>query len=228
MDLVAEVSSRRRMWPWVSAIAVVLGGAAVAVWFGHRCAPRDEQLEVSAERRAVVDAKLARWRDGAGALATRLAALPKLDELRVGRPCAIDIAGALLVDANDVDDARRRVAAPIATIARRELRTDLAVALAEHLLDRCVLAVRVETERTPDVVAGSDGKPQLVSGWRVGDAYVLAPDGTIRCAARFDARSSDGLGDRLHGDRAEVARDLAIDLERNTDAAIARELRRVE
>ena len=234
---------RRRMWPWAVGIVAAIAGAIALIWWHQRSVARDElarryPIVASAGEQAILDRNVDRWRDGRASLVAKLGALPAIDQLHLGAACGDIGDNTLELDARDREDAARRIADIVDGAERGRFTSALSYAWVMSVVTGPVLAVQLAEDHEAKIVNRAD--PYYEAGRRSGTAYLLDADGTVRCAGAFEARSSHEITYDHYGpdlardghaldstDQSSARTSLDFDLDRNTRAAIASSLRRV-
>jgi hypothetical protein len=234
---------RRRLWPWVAGIMVVLIGGGFALW-RHLEGKAREELEreypiaASTAELAAIDLNLERWSD-LNKLAIAIDDPPKLDSLSLGAACDREIDRSLRFrsDHDDLSTIRMQLRDLVAAAKRGRFRSEWERLAVVREIEAPVLAVRHVDRRDAKIENGHAG---IYDGGHVtGVAYLFEPDGTLACAGEFTAASSESINVEItrigtddasydpNRDRPAVKDALRDDLEAQATKAIAPALRRV-
>jgi hypothetical protein len=235
---------RRRLWPWVLGLCLLLAGGGIALW-RHLEAQQRAELEreypiaASTAELQAFELHLDRWGD-LNKLAIALDDPPDLPTLTLGAACDREIADSLQVraDRDDLGAIRFALKDLVASATRGRFRSDWErIAVVRHI-GAPVLAVRHLDRRDAKIENGHAAT--FDSGHISGVAYLYEPDGTLVCAGEFTATSSDSLTVEItrfgtddasydpNRDRGTVKDALRDDLEAQAAKAIGPALRKVQ
>jgi hypothetical protein len=231
-----DTSIRRRVWPWfvaggVACVAVTAGIVMLKQKWAREEYEKKYPVANSPFDEQTIAARFAKWR--VPVVIELVGTPPKLESLMLGAPCDTDIEYAREVRAGDTDALKATLAWVFDAARRGRYHDERDRDLTLRDLARPILVVELDQVVSPELT----NRKTYASGFTSGSAWLVDTDGTLLCAGKFEAASSDKVevtyyesGNKVIGSTAEESAPQAIrsDLGKNTQAAIRAGLRKVQ